>query len=186
MNGRFLAASTLAVALAAPAAISGEEHDPTKHRAVEQTPEWQKLTSLAGEWTGTMVLGEQAVDATVEVRLTGGDSALMHVLGKGSEHEMVTMFHADHKRLLATHYCGAHNQPRMALVPSKAPNTLAFEFVDGTNIGPGDGYMGKLLITFIDPDHHDETWTYIAAGKEVSSTVFHFARKSAGSAPPTR
>ena len=50
--------------------------------------------------------------ATVEVRMTGDGSAIMHVLGKDSPYEMVTMIHPDGKRLLATHYCAAHNQPR--------------------------------------------------------------------------
>lgn len=177
MKWQFATATVLGFSLLAPATLAAEEHEHAKVRAVEQTPEWQKLASLTGDWTGTMVMEGSSIDATVEVRLTGDNSALMHVLGKDTPHEMVTMFHQDLKRLLATHYCGAHNQPRMALVPSKAPNTLAFEFVDGTNIAPGDGYMGKLVITIIDADHHDETWTYMTGGKEVASSVFHFARK---------
>jgi hypothetical protein len=110
---------------------------------VPQTPEWQKLKSLVGQWEGNMDEGGQQMPATVEVRMTGDGSAIMHIMGKDGPYEMVTMIHPDGKRVLATHYCAAHNQPRMAMVPAKAPNQIAFQFVDGTNIGPGEGYMKR-------------------------------------------
>ncbi len=178
MKRRLAIAAVVAFTILVPAARAADEHEhDMKHRAVEQTPEWQKLTTLAGAWTGNVDMDGKKLDATVEIRMTGGGSALMHVLGKDGPYEMVTMFHPDMKRILATHYCAAHNQPRMALVPSKDPNVLSFAFVDGTNIGPGDGYMGKLVITFVDADHHDETWTYMSGGKEMAPSVFHFTRK---------
>ena len=85
-----------------------------------QTAEWQKLKTLVGQWEGLMEEGGKQMPATVEARMTGDGSAIMHMMGKDSPYEMVTMIHPDGKRLLATHYCAAHNQPRMALVPAKA------------------------------------------------------------------
>jgi hypothetical protein len=107
--------------------------------------------------------------------MTADGSAIMHVLGKDTPYEMVTMFHPDGTRLLATHYCAAHNQPRMALVASPA-NQVAFEFIDGTNIAPGDGYMRHISLTFVDADHHDEAWTYQDKGGAMPPGVFHFTR----------
>jgi len=49
--------------------------------------------------------------------------------------------------------------------------------VDGTNIEPGDNHMKKLVVTFIDADHHDETWTSSSGGKDTPGEVFHFTRK---------
>jgi hypothetical protein len=145
-----------------------------KMSVVPQTPEWQRLKTLVGSWEGTMEEGGQTMPATVEVRMTGDGSAIMHVLGKGSPYEMVTMIHPDGKRLLATHYCAAHNQPRMALVPSAAPNQVAFSFVDGTNIAPGDEHMRSVVFTFVDADHHEERWTSSGNSKP---GVFKFTRK---------
>ena len=142
--------------------------------AVPQTPEWQKLKTLVGSWEGTMEEGGQSMPATAEVRMTGDGSAIMHVLGKDSPYEMVTMIHPDGKRLLATHYCAAHNQPRMALVPSAAANQVAFSFVDGTNIGPGEEHMRGVVFTFVDADHHEEAWTSSGSPK---AAVFKYARK---------
>jgi hypothetical protein len=106
--------------------------------------------------------------------MTGDGSAIMHVMDKGGPHEMVTMIHPDGKRLLATHYCAAHNQPRMALVPSAAANQVAFSFVDGTNIGPGEEHMRSVVFTFVDADHHEEAWTSSGSPK---ASVFKYTRK---------
>ncbi len=162
----------------APAGRAQQKQPPMEAKVspVPQTQEWQAITSLAGNWEGFAEAEAQKMPVTVEARMTGDGSALMHILGKDTPHEMVTMFHPDGKRLLATHYCAAHNQPRMVLVPGAAPNQLAFEFVDGTNIEPGGGHMQKLVITFVDADHHDETWTYRQNGTDLPGTVFHFAR----------
>jgi hypothetical protein len=170
---RLLMLSCLVVLLAglAPATVASEQGE-GKPSAIPQTPEWQKLKSMVGQWDGFYEAGGKQMPATVEVRMTGDGSAIMHVMGKDTPHEMVTMIHPDGKRLLATHYCAAHNQPRMALAPSKAPNQVAFAFVDGTNIGPGEDYMKSVVFTFVDADHHEEAWT---AGP--GAMVFKYTRK---------
>lgn len=144
---------------------------------VAESPEWTALKSLAGHWQGEVEMNGQMQTSHVELRMTGDGSALMHVMDRDTPHEMVTMFHPDGKRLLATHYCAAHNQPRMALVRGSKPDQMTFEFFDGTNIGPADGHMKRLVITVIDADHHDETWTYFDGAKETPPMTFHYARK---------
>jgi hypothetical protein len=161
------------VGLVAVAAASQDKGD-GKKSVVQQSPEWQKLKSMVGQWEGFMDEGGKQLPAKVEVRMTGDGSAIMHVMDKDGPYEMVTMIHPDGKRLLATHYCAAHNQPRMAMVPAKAPNQVAFQFVDGTNIGPGDGYMKGVVFTFIDADHHEEAWT---SSTGPGAAIFRFARK---------
>jgi hypothetical protein len=148
-------------------------------RAVPDTPAWKSLLTLVGKWDGTVQHGEKEMmsHTQVEVRRTADGSALMHWMDAGTPHEMVTMFHADMDELLATHYCSAHNQPRMKLV-SATPARLVFEFRDGTNIGPHDGHMAALAIDLIDANHHDEEWTWDQDGKR-STTVFHYTRVAA-------
>jgi len=155
-----------AVALAQQAAPQQKpaETMEMKHAPAPNSPEWQQLRTLVGEWQGTAEEGGKKQPTTVEVRMTGGGSAIMHLIGKDTPHEMVTMFHPDGDTLLATHYCSAHNQ-------------IAFRFKDGTNIGPGDGHMVGLVITFIDANHHDEAWAYEDHGKEMPGAVFHYERK---------
>jgi hypothetical protein len=148
-----------------------------KHAAAPDSSQWKQLTSLVGLWQGNSMEGEVKHDTTLEVRMTANGSAIMHLLGKDTPYEMVTMFHMDGPALLATHYCSAHNQPRMQMIPTSDLNRIEFRFKDGTNIGPDDGHMVGLIITFIDADHHDETWIYQDKGKELPGTVFHYSRK---------
>jgi hypothetical protein len=147
------------------------------HRSVQQTPAWKSLQTLVGKWDGKMNEGGKDMSSRLEVRSTGDGSALMHWMDQGGPYEMITMFHPDMNELLATHYCAAHNQPRMKLV-SATPTRLVFEFKDGTNIGPHDGHMVGLAINLIDANHHDEEWSYEQDGKR-SSSVFHFTRVTA-------
>jgi hypothetical protein len=167
-----LAAGVAALGVQAPA--QDGQAAAMKMSAVPQTPEWQRMKSLVGSWEGTVAMEGKQVPATVEVRMTGDGSAIMHVMDKGGPHEMVTMIHPDGKRLLATHYCAAHNQPRMALVPSSAASQVAFSFVDGTNIGPGEEHMRSVVFTFLDADHHEEAWT---SSGSPTPAVFKYARK---------
>ena len=160
--------------LGAQAKPQGGKAPEMKMSSVPQTPEWQRLKALVGNWEGTVEMEGKPMTATVEVRMTGDGSAIMHVMDKGGPHEMVTMIHPDGKRLLATHYCAAHNQPRMALVPSAAANQVAFSFVDGTNIGPGEEHMRSVVFTFTDADHHEEAWT---SSGSPTAAVFKYARK---------
>ena len=174
MNRRILNLALLALALSPAGALAQQA---AKHAPAPSSTEWNQLRSLVGEWQGTADDGGTMFDASAEVRMTGGGSAIEHVLGKDTPHEMVTMFHPDGPTLMATHYCASHNQPRMQMVPASAPNQIAFRFKDGTNIGPGDGHMVGLIITFVDANHHDETWAYEDKGKEMPGAVFHFTRK---------
>ena len=154
-----------------------EKSGASRASAVAQTPEWQAIKSLVGRWEGEVEIGGKKMVTTVEMRLTGDGSAVMHVMDKGTPHEMVTMFHPDGDRLLATHYCSAHNQPRMALVKGANANRIAFEFVDGTNIRPGDEHMLGLVLTIKDASRHDESWTSGADGKAGPPMTFSYARK---------
>jgi len=146
---------------------------------VASTPQWEQIKSLAGEWEGYAEEGGKKMPTRISVRITGDGSAVMHWMDAGTPHEMVTMFHMDKDDLLATHYCSAHNQPRFKVVPSSKAAQIAFEFKDGTNIRPGDGYMRRLVITFVDADHHNEEWGFDANGT-IHAGTFYLTRVKQG------
>jgi hypothetical protein len=148
-----------------------------KPSTIADTPEWRQIKSLAGSWDGVVEFDGKKAPPTVELRVTGDGSAVMHLMDRDTPHEMITMFHPDGDRLLATHYCAEHNQPRMALVRSGVPNEIAFEFVDGTNIQPGDSHMRRIVLTIKDADHHDETWVSLVNGKETPPLTFSYTRR---------
>ncbi len=166
----------LAVAVAT---VGNARQSAAQSSRIVSTPQWEQLKSLVGEWEGYTTEGGTKMPVHLRVRLTGDGSAVMHLLGEGTPHEMVTMFHMDDTELMATHYCGAHNQPRMKVKASADPKQIAFEFKDGTNIRPGDGYMRELTITLVDPDHHNETWGYGSTPGNVQPGTFYLSRVKA-------
>jgi hypothetical protein len=125
--------------------------------------EFDLLKGMEGNWAGKNQQG-QPLDVTF--RMTAGGSALMsEIHGHGPEN-MITMFHLDGDRLLMTHYCGAGNQPRMKVISADA-KSISFEFVGGTNIGPGDGHMQHVTFSQPDADHQIEEWVFLDHGKEI-------------------
>ncbi len=162
----FLALAILAFTVAAGAQEQHEHMTPLK-----TSPEFEQMKKLIGKWEGTAA----GMPSHAEFRMTGGGSAIMQVLAPGTPYEMVTMFTMDGDRMVATHYCASHNQPRMAALPSPDGHTVEFKFVDGTNIQPGYVHMDALKVTVADADHHKELWTSTQDGK-ADTMEFDFHR----------
>ncbi len=160
-----LSALTAGVILACPAMA------PT----AKPVPAFEKMKSLVGEWQGKAADG---TGAKVSYALVSDNSALMERLAMGSESEMVTIYYPDGDRLMMTHYCSAHNQPRMRSQSGSAETkSIAFDFVDATNLAsPDAGHMAKLVLTFADQDHLTQEWTWHEKGKE-GVVVIQFERK---------
>ena len=152
--------------------IAAEE----KQSKIAPSPAYDKMKTLVGSWDGTANEGGKQMPVSARFQLIAGSSVLAGWLGEGTPHEMVTMFHMDGNELMATHYCAAHNQPRMVLVSGGDPNHLVFKFKDGTNIQSDAGHMQQVAFTFNGSDRHDEEWTWIENGKE-ATTHFDFKRK---------
>jgi hypothetical protein len=134
---------------------------------------FDKLKALVGDWDGTAPTGIQ----NAHFELIADNSVLSSRLSGGMPHDMHTMFHMDGSRLMLTHYCAMHNQPRMVLAPSDDPNKLVFKFKDGTNIAPSDGHMSQVAFIIEGANRHVEEWTFLANGKE-TTTRCEFRRKS--------
>ena len=158
----------------APALLMADEPARSK---VAANPAFDKMKTLVGSWEGSAEEGGKQMPTNARFQVIADGSALMGWLNERTSDEMVTMFHPDGDDLMATHYCPAHNQPRMVLVRGGDPNKLVFKFKDGTNIDPDTGHMNQVAFIFDKPNHHIEEWTYIEKGKEVTAH-FEFHRKS--------
>jgi len=142
---------------------------------IKTIPDFEKMKSLVGEWQGKSPDGNTA---KVSYTLVSDNSALMEKLVMGGESEMVTMYHPDGDHLMMTHYCSAHNQPRMrSQTASGESKDLVFDLMDVTNLSaPDAGHMRKLVVTFEDKDHFSQEWTWREKGKE-GTVVIHFERQ---------
>ncbi|HMK24215.1 MAG TPA: hypothetical protein VK466_17925 [Terriglobales bacterium] len=135
---------------------------------------FERLQSLNGTWEGKT---REGAPLKVTFRtVSGGSAVLSEIMG---EENMVTMFHIDNDRVLATHYCAAGNQPRMQASLSADGKTITFSFVDATNLAtPKAGHMDHLVITIPDAGHHSEEWTFVQDGKRTTER-FEMARAKA-------
>jgi len=139
------------------------------------SPAFEELKALAGDWEGKMADGPTA---NVNYRVTSAGSVVVETIMPGESGEMVTLFHRDGDSLVATHYCGAQNQPRMRASGASADGKeIAFKFLDVTNLASPDAeYMREVTFHFQDADHFTATWISRAQGKD-SPTIFTYTRK---------
>jgi hypothetical protein len=137
------------------------------------SPGWQQMKSLVGSWKGTA----DGKPVSVSYALVSNGTALMETLDGDHDVTMITMYAPDGGAILATHYCAAGNQPRMRATSSPDGKSLAFEFVDVTNVAGSSGdVMRRLVVTFLDADHFRQTWTARAADGRERSTDFVYTR----------
>lgn len=133
---------------------------------------WEKLKSLAGEWSG------MADKETVHVsyRIVSSGTAVMETINESHAMEMVTVYHRDGSSLLMTHFCAAGNQPRMrsaGLVDGK----LTFVFVDVSNLkSPADEHISGLVLSFPEGGGLVQDWSSRKDGKD-STMRFFLTRK---------
>lgn len=166
----------VAVIMGALTLLGGQQAKPPASAAAAPAtnPAFEKIKSLAGEWEGKASKGP---GGTASFRVVSAGSAVLGSMSEPSGAEMITVFHLDGDRLMATHYCGAKNQPRFVAEPSSDPNKIVFKFKDITNLAsPQAGYMQGVTFTFADPDHHTEIWSWTEGGKQGSET-FQFTRR---------
>jgi hypothetical protein len=167
----FIGLAVAALIVAAPGAWAGD----TAAGKIDSKAAFEKIKSLAGEWTGTA--GENMPGGVI-YRVTGNGSVVMATMFPGTDHEMINMFHMVDGELVATHYCSSGNQPHFKFDAAKStPTELVFAFNGGTNFDPAkDSYVraGKLSIG---DGKLVEDWTFYGGGKETGTATFKLGRK---------
>ncbi len=171
---------SMAFAFVAAALVSSSMAAEAKGaKALQSRAAFDKLKSLAGEWTGQFGEEGKKQDVTVVYKTTSNGSVLMETLFPGSPHEMVTVYYLEGDHLVLVHYCAAGNQPKMALVKSSV-NGLEFDFAGGSNVKVRkDAHMHALRMTFDGKDKIATEWDYFKGGKKSDVTRFSFVRRAA-------
>jgi hypothetical protein len=159
-------ASTLIVAIALTSASAVAQTDAQKA--------FTAIKNLPGTWEGK---GPDGKPLQVTFKVVSGGSAVESEILVPKE-DMISMFHMDgDNRLMMTHYCAAGNQPRMQASVSPDGKTVAFAYVDATNLAtPDSGHMQKMVLTLIDNNHHTEEWVFADHGME-HKELFDLHRK---------
>ncbi len=165
----------LVIALLSACGMSGKQKPSEKVTPSKAEAAFDKLKTLVGKWDGTRY---DKAKVKLSYELISNGTCLLERLNSPDATEMVTVYHLDGDTLLATHYCGAGNQPRMRCKPTgDAPKEFDFEFVDVSNLSkPDAGHMEGLKLTLIDADHLTQDWNWKADGQSHVGT-FKYKRK---------
>lgn len=93
---------------------------------------WAALGArLPGRWIATT----EGATVPVELRFVSRQSVLLETFGNPGK-ETVTTYHADGADLVATHYCGQGNQPRLRMRSGDAQHPqLVLADVTGQDVG---------------------------------------------------
>jgi hypothetical protein len=146
-----------------------------------------RLKGLQGTWRGEahQVSGptegehaDKSHSVTHEFRVSAAGSVVMEIMGPGTDHEMINMYHVDGQDLLLTHYCALGNQPSMKLDrPGSSPDNLKFDFAGGTNLDPTvDQHIHNSRVIFADSGTLESLWTSHNHGKQESVMKFKLRR----------
>lgn len=140
----------------------------------ETNEAFERLKSLAGTWNGT---SDDGKPVKITYQVVSGGSAVMEAMDHDeNDGGMVTMYHLDGNNLMMTHYCSMGNQPRMKASALSGDGTLAFAFVDGTNMSKDDAHMHALTITFKNNDTISHNWTMRSEGKDEMHVMMDLKR----------
>jgi hypothetical protein len=155
--------SICATLLLATALCSQATEAPAAKKA---SPEFERMKSMIGTWTGKTDMGQGPVDMTIQYRLLAGGSVLEEKVFAGTPNEMTTMYYDQGGKLALTHYCMMGNRPGMLLKSSDA-KTLNFDFDKTCGINPKkESHMHALTIHFDDADTVTTSCGAIIDGKE--------------------
>jgi hypothetical protein len=164
MKSVHLLLAILALAVAIPAAA--QNTNPDAQAAFE------RLKQLQGDWEAK---GSDGKAEHVSYKLIAAGSAVEETFT--DEHgSMLTVYTLDGNRVLLTHFCMVHNQPRMQASGIKNGD-LDFQFLDASGLtSQNDGHMHNASFHFSDENHFSTTWHFVENGKEKFTENIQFAR----------
>ena len=142
---------------------------------------WEQIKKLSGTWASQRLDREDRRNV-ISYHVTGGEAVVFEEFtGKTPDgvREMATAYHLDVDDIVATHYCGAGNQPRMRAV-SYDPHerVLRFDFWDITDLADPDAYYTTgIELYFADDDNVELRFRGTEAGVAEEEWQVHRLRR---------
>lgn len=160
--------TTFCATLLLVTAVSLNAAEPVKSSAEPKkgSPEFERMKTLVGTWTGKTDMGQGPVEINIQYRLLAGGSVLEERCFMDTPNEMVSMYYDQGGKLAMTHYCIMGNRPGMLLKSSDA-KTIQFDFDKSCGIDvKKESHMHALSIRFDDADTITTSCKAIMDGKE--------------------
>jgi hypothetical protein len=157
------------------AAFSGLQADEAP-KPKAGSPEFERMKTLVGTWTGKTDMGQGPVEMTVEYRVVAGGSVLQERIAPGTPYEMISMYYDKDGKLAMTHYCVMGNRPEMALKASDA-KSLTFDFDSCCKIDlKKESAMSGMKLSFDDANTITSSCRATINGQEVPEHSSTFKR----------
>jgi hypothetical protein len=167
----------VALALTAPGLTRAEAQSTDDYQAA-----WEQLKKLSGTWD-SHVVGQEDRQALISYHVTSGGSVVFEeFIGDTPDgvRDMATAYHMDVDDMVATHYCGAGNQPRMRSA-SYDPHTrvLRFDFWDITDLpDPQAYYTTNIELYFEDDDNVELRFRGVEGAEQEDWQVHRLSRRT--------
>jgi hypothetical protein len=172
MNTKFISLCATLLLAAAGCLTAGETVPAPK----PGSPEFERMKSLVGTWTGKCDMGQGPVDLTIQYRLIAAGTVLEERAAAGTPMEMVSMYYDKGGKLAMTHYCVMGNRPEMALKASDA-KSITFDLDSCCAIDTKkESHMHGVTIRFDDADTFTSSCKAIIDGKELPEHATTFKR----------
>ena len=169
----YILAGLIGLIASGPLNVTGEETDTT----YAGSKAFQQMKQLAGNWDGTVDMGQGPQNIKASYRVSSAGSILVETIFEGTPNEMVTIYHDDKSQhLVLTHYCGLNNQPKMVLI-GDTENSLKFDLAPDAPIDTAhEPHMHALTVTFSGENEIKQHWTQFAQGEKKKVVVITYKR----------
>lgn len=146
---------------------------------------FEKLKTLVGEWEARDGVSYGGKPIRVSYKIVSQGSGVMETYTQVGVDmiDMVTVYHLDGDKLVATHFCAVNNQVRLRAEPAaEDAKELRFGFVDASNLSVSNKeVMNHVVITFQDRDHFTQAWTWRMTNDKGQTkddkAVYNFVRR---------
>jgi hypothetical protein len=169
-------AAACAVTLA-PAAVGASAPD---DKAI-----YDRIVSLAGDWTGHMEDPLAGPPVTVRYEVASGGKAVIEYQNPAGSLPSVTVYFLANDALRVVQYSPAGNQPAYKLGGESTPDLVYLEFDGGSGFNADhDGHVHKGELRFVSPERIEQRWFHYVGSKEQGVTHWFLERNPSAEVKP--
>ena len=174
----FLAAVAAACAVALAPAASGAS-------APDDKAIYDRIVSLAGDWTGHMEDPLAGPTVTVRYEVASGGKAVIEYQNPSGSLPSVTVYFLADDTLRAVQYSPAGNQPAYKLGDESTADLVRLEFDGGSGFDADhDGHVHKGELRFVSPERIEHRWFHYVGPKEQGVTHWFLERSPPAEVKP--
>jgi len=146
---------------------------------------YDRIVSLAGDWTGHMEDPLAGPPVTVRYEVASGGKSVIEYQNPAGSLPSVTVYFLANDALRAVQYSSAGNQPAYKLGGESTSDLVYLEFDGGSGFDADhDGHVHKGELRFVSPERIEHRWFHYVGPKEQGVTHWFLERNPPEEAKP--